>query len=61
MNHLDPGKKPTGKWDATEDALLRERVPLCLDKEGKIRWAEVARGIPSRTDSDCSRRWKQIE
>ncbi|KAK9863823.1 hypothetical protein WJX84_002392 [Apatococcus fuscideae] len=61
VNHLDPGKKPTGKWDATEDALLRERVPLCLDKEGKIRWAEVARGIPSRTDSDCSRRWKQIE
>lgn len=43
----------TGPWTRREDALLERAVRV----HAPGRWSAVAQDVPSRTDSQCRRRW----
>ena len=54
MNHLNPDLKKT-KWSAEEDAKLLELAALYPRK-----WAEMARGIPGRTENMAKCRYHTL-
>lgn len=54
MNHLNPKLKKT-KWSAEEDAKLLELAALYPRK-----WAEMARGIPGRTENMAKCRYHTL-
>ncbi|KAI9202626.1 Homeodomain-like protein [Polychytrium aggregatum] len=54
LEALDPSVRK-GKWGAEEDQLLRTGL-----KELGLRWVELAKRIPGRTQRQCRTRWIQI-
>jgi myb proto-oncogene protein len=61
VNCLDPNVKRNQKWTDDEDRSLKEAVEACLERfDGQIKWAEVAKQVTGRTDSQCKKRWKVL-
>jgi len=54
-NILDP-KLKDGPWTKEEDELLMKAI----EKHGIGKWSKIAEEVPSRTDNQCWRRWKQL-
>ena len=60
VNCLDPSIK-NAQWTIEEDAALLEVAEAQQTGGNSIKWANVARSLPGRTDNQCLKRWRILK
>jgi hypothetical protein len=56
ISNIDPNTARAGRWLANEDSMLKDAVQTHGDKN----WGAIAALVPSRTEKQCTRRWRDV-